>query len=564
MRNIRNAFRATNHSNSPTIPVGDHLNREGAPSYYRPLKEQVVQILTTGTLGDTFYVSGRKLATEAYVVFARAIEECPEFLTRAIVYARVQGMMKTLPILGLAVLSGARGHRTLFETAFPRVILTPDDARDFAMLVKSGSIPGKRGLGGSSAKAMRAWLEGVSEYHAVKYGSANSREITLRDLIRLTHPRPLTPTAAERFGWLVRGVDGLGDSPDLNPQIRAFEALKRATTESEALTLIRQGRLPYEVVVPALKATTPAIWAELLRQAPYMNLLRNLATFTRHGVFADEANVRYAVQKLTDRRAVEHSRVLPFRFFSAWQRYCSVDGFDTRIADALRYALEISFSNMPSLGNHRVAIGTDVSGSMTLPISEKSSTRFIDIAGVFTGALLKRIEGRVIPLPFEFKVHSGHELSSRDDIMVTAEKISSIGGGGTAVGAPVEYLLDRKIVVDVFIGITDNEDWCYGHGRGCSGSFLELWSKYQAKVAPNARAYLVTIAPYRDAVAPDGSKGVRFIYGWSDSVPNYIARDLESGASQISEIEQMSLEPLADPKGIAPETACEDAQTEDS
>jgi len=54
-----------------------HPNHEGAPSYYRSLKEQVVQVLSTGTLGDTFYASGKELAADALHVLVEARAECP-------------------------------------------------------------------------------------------------------------------------------------------------------------------------------------------------------------------------------------------------------------------------------------------------------------------------------------------------------------------------------------------------------------------------------------------------------------------------------------------------------
>jgi 60 kDa SS-A/Ro ribonucleoprotein len=568
MLNVQSLIKATRAPRSNTAVV----NREGAPAYHRSLQEQVVQVLTTGTLGDTFYASGRELGVEAIEVLVRAREENPGFLARALVYAREHGLLKTLPVLGLVVLSGGRGKtRQLFETIFGRVVQTPDDLRAFVALSVAGTVPGRRGLGGVACDATRVWIQGITEYHALKYGSAASREVTLRDILRMTHPRPSSPALSERFGWLVGGVGKLGSDPALNPQIRAFETLKRATTESDVVSLIREGRLPYEVVVPAVKATTPAIWAELLRQAPYLNLLRNLATFTRHGVFADGANVRYAVAKLTDPRAVERSKVLPFRFFDAWRAYTAGDAPDSRIADALRTALELSFRNMPSLGNRMTCIGTDVSGSMNGPISTKGTTRFIDIAGIFTGALLRRVEDRVIPLPFDTRVHPDCGLSSRDDILVTAEKVSRFCGGGTAVGAPMQYLLDRKIKVDTFIGITDNVDWAHGDGYTCKASFLDLWLRYRNEVAPDARAYLVTIAPYREVVAPSGTKGVRFIYGWSANVLSYIARDLDAGASQVETIERMELVPVGGPNGSSRPDApspCggeggEDAQQED-
>jgi len=544
MQNIQTLIQAAKSPRS-MVREPDHLNREGAPSFFRSLKEQVVQVLVTGTLGDTFYATGGQLASEAMEVLVRARTECPEYLARAVVYAREQGYLKTLPVLGLAVLSGGRGRtKSLFEASFPRVIRTPDDLRAFTTLCRSGVVPGRKGLGGMAADAVRAHLDTISEYHAVKYGSAASREVALRDVIRMAHPRPSTPAMAERFGWLVGGAEKLGSDPALNPRIRAFEALKRAATEDEAIALIREGGLPYEVVIPSVKAATPRIWSELLRQAPYMNLLRNLVAFTRHGVFQDEANVRYAVDRLTDQRAIERSMVLPFRFFDAWRRYGETEGHDSRVADSIRVALERSFVNLPSLGDRTVCIGTDVSASMDSPVSQKGTTRFIDIAGIFTGALLRKCEGRTVPLPFDTGIRQDCSLSSRDDILVTASKIAGLQGGGTAVGAPVEYLLQRKLKVDTFIGITDCEDWAYGregYGYGCSASFLDLWRRYRNEVAPEAKAFLVTIAPYRDAVAPSGEPGVRFIYGWSDRVPGYIAKSLATGESQVAEIEAMQL-----------------------
>lgn len=549
MKNLQTILAA---GRSVRVSSSQVTNRAGAPAFRRSLQEQVVQVLSTGTLSDTFYATREELAKEALQVLTEARDTIPSFLARALVWAREEGLMKSLPVLGLVVLSSAGARtRELFENAFPRVVKTPDDLRSFAEIAKSGAIHGRKGLGGMAVKAVRSHLEGMSEYHALKYGSAASRGITLGDLVKLAHPKPATAEASERFGWLIRGSEALGLNLASNSQIRALESLKKATTEMEAIALIRQGRLPFEVVVPSLKETSTAIWSELLRQAPYFNLLRNLATFTRHGVFQSEENVALAVAKLTNPGAVEHSKVLPFRFFDAYRQYVSIENGDSRIANALREALELSFVNMPSFGDRKVAIGTDVSGSMNDPITPEGETRFIDIAGVFTGALLKRIEGRAIPLPFDTEIRRNHSLSSRDDVMVTAGKISSYGGGGTAVGAPIQELLDRKIKVDAFIGITDNEDWSYGQGHSVRGSFLDLWREYRQQIAPCAKAYLVTIAPYRDAVAPSGEHGVRFIYGWSDRALRFIGLDLESGESQVRVIEQMDLKVAKGSQGVS-------------
>lgn len=509
-----------------------HVNHAGGTSFRRSLWEQLLQVLSTNTLSDTFYVKKEQLASETIDVIMEAREKDHRFLAQAIVWARKDGLMKLVPTLALAILSGKKGiEPQLFLNTFQQTILTPDDLRTFVSIIKSGVIPGRRGIGGVVRDAVRTWIGGISEYHTVKYGSVKSEGVTLRDILRLTHPKPSSDVLSERFGWLAGSRKG---NLTLNPQILSLEKLKRATTEEEIVQLVRQGRLPYEVVVPSVPKMTKAVWAELLRQAPYMNLLRNLRSFREHGVFEDQANVEYVVGRLTDPRAVEASRVLPFRFFDALKAFTFTSACDMQIRDAIASGLELSFVNLPNFGSEtHVTIGSDVSGSMGDAVSENGSTRYIDICGLFTGALLKRTE-KVLALPFQSQVIE-REFSKHDGVVTTAAKISSLMGGGTAVGAPIQYLLNRKIKTDVFIGITDNEEWAYGSGHNVSGKFYDLWLRYKKEVNPNAQAFLITIAPYRDAVAPM-VEGVHFIYGWSDKVLNYIDLKLKTGANQVDKI----------------------------
>ncbi|KKQ77653.1 MAG: TROVE domain protein [Parcubacteria group bacterium GW2011_GWA1_38_7] len=538
-----------NHMNTLLTNANDSAqsdvatNYEGGQTFNRSLREQVVQALCVGRFGDTFYASKLRLEEEALEVLGKARVSDPEFLARAIVYGREKGFLKDSPITGLAILSGGGAKaKPLFEKIFNRVIQTPDDLRKFVTLCKSGTVPGVKTLGGYRRSAVKEWVSTLSGYHAVKYGSRASKGFTLQDIVSLTHPETEDAAVAERLGWLKRGRKALGSNRKLNPQIRAAEALKLVDDGQVAISLIRSGKLPAEFVIPASTKMTTAIWRELLHNAPIFNLLRNLVTFTRHDVFKEDAEIAYAVERLTNVKAIEHSKILPFRFFDAWKKYVLVEGNDSRIADALRTAANLSFVNMPTLGGRTVAIGSDVSGSMGCPVSPKGQTQFIDIAGIFTGAILRQIEGRAIPLPFQSRVIEGHGLSGHDDVLVTAEKVSRLLGGGTALGAPIQHLLDRKIFADVFVGITDNEDWAYGSGHHCHESFLELWRKYRAKVNPKAQAFVIQIAPYKHAVAPTNEPGVHFIYGWSDTVVRYIPFILEGGASQVQEVEGMSLD----------------------
>lgn len=518
-------------------------NYEGAPAFERPLRERLVQTVTVGVFGNTFYASQTELDAQGLATLLEARDSDPEFLAKAAAYGRSVGLLKDAPVKALAVLASGRGRtKPHFERAFSRVIGIPDDLRLLAQLLVSGAVPGKKGLGGYAAEAAGRWVANVSEYHAIKYGSARTDGVSLRDVVRMTHPKAATEAAGERLAWLVRGAAGLGTDPRLNPKIRALEALKGCTDEDRAVELVREGRLPFEVVVPALPRTGTKVWRELFYQAPYMNLLRNLATFTRHGVFTDQDSVRRAAERLQDPAAVASSKVLPFRLFDAWKQYTELAEADSRIADALRAALDLSLVNVPSFGNRTVAIGSDVSGSMSWgKVSDRGATRYIDICGILTAALLRQVEERAIVLPFDGTVHPSHGLSPRMDCVSIAERLARFGGGATAVGAPIEHLLRLRLRVDVFVGITDSVDWAYGDGWTTSSSFLKAWRRYRREVNGAAQAFLLHLAPYRGTVAPADEPGVRYVYGWSPAVPRYIPLMLDGGASQLDEVGGVAL-----------------------
>jgi 60 kDa SS-A/Ro ribonucleoprotein len=123
--------------------------------------------------------------------------------------------------------------------------------------------------------------------------------------------------------------------------------------------------------------------------------------------------------------------------------------------------------------------------------------------------------------------------------MTTADKLAAVGGGGTAVSAPISALLQERVVVDTFIGITDNIEWATDQAGG--HGFLPTWRRYRREVAPAAQAFLITIAPYRHAVAPDGEPGVHYLYGWSEQVLGYISLMRHGLSAQVVAVRQLTM-----------------------
>jgi 60 kDa SS-A/Ro ribonucleoprotein len=498
---------------APSLP--DHFNPEGYPAFTRSLEERYQQMLLTNTLSGTFYAHQQTLIDGSLELHLNMTSEQPELTAQMLVTARQNGMMRLQPIVGLAFLSATAPKQ--FEEIFDAIIQTPGDLEDFVAILRGGTLP--VGLTRKTKRVINKWLNQVSEYHAIKYANA------LKKIMRLTHPKPSEVKQASIFAWL---HDRKGwrkqDDRHLVPQIMQFEALKQAVTAGDKHTIlktIREGKLPYEVVTGVIQPDLYQ-WQAMIRQMPYFALLRHLNTFQRHRALY--GSVRYIAERLRDVNAMRKAKILPFRLLTAYEQFAPKRN-ETAIQQALLDAMDIACDNLPSLGD-KVCIAPDVSWSMSGRISDNSTTRYIDIAGLFASALYRQSDKALI-LPFNHDVldfsFDGHH------VLDNARSVGKLLGGGTEVRAPIEYLIEHRIAVDTFIGITDNIEWHHGSlWRNRSNDiddsgFLGTWRKYKRDVAPEARAYLITIAPYRSAVAPDDEPDVHYIYGWSESVLRYIS-----------------------------------------
>src|SRR5579859_7614162 len=428
-KKLNKLFGATAYDAAPT------RNYEGVPAFVRGDEEQLVRTLMTGSFEPTFYATDTELASEAVGLFRHFAMEDPHFLAQAIVYARTEGLLRVAPITALVVLSAAENAdaKELFRRAFPKVIQTPGDLQDFLTLCRGSAL---RGMGKAVARAANRWLAGMSQYHAIKYGS-ESQQMSLRDIYRMTRPK-LAGEANAIARYIVKGEV----APEL-AQIAGYEAFKReaqafratrasmsdeeeAAAEGRILALVAEHRLPWEVVA-GQALPSAALWSAMVRQMPYMALMRNARNALKYGVTDDRAMLAYITGVLADPQRVETSRQLPFRFFSALKAL-EGDGGSHRgrstprrgrrmplgfappakpqdapepepeempavqaLRAALEAALEHSFVNLPELGR-RVLVANDISGSMSARPSAKSDMTMAEIAGIFAAAVFKKAE----------------------------------------------------------------------------------------------------------------------------------------------------------------------------
>lgn len=528
--NKTNMFAEANDPGMRAYKTADTTNEAGHPAWKRPLEERTIQLLTTNTLDNTFYADQETIAKETGETYRAMLAKDPEFFAKAIVYARNEGCMRLQPIVGLVFLSTLpKDEARLFDAAFRQVIQTPHDLQSFIEWAENSGI--RKSAGRRIKRNVCAWLNRMSEYHAIKY-PLSGKGFSLRDIVCLFRPKPISLKQGLLFKWIVKGEYG-GEGTVLR-QVHAYEQLKRATKPAEVRRLIEEGRLPHEVATGVVKPDAET-WAFIMRQMPHFAMLRNLNTLDRAGVFSNPENVRHAVSVLANREAVLKSKVLPFQYHEAFKAY---EGANSDIRDAIVSALELSFENLPEIPGD-VVIAPDVSGSMSNTLSSgKSKATYSDIAGIFSAALFRKSPTCTI-LPFGDRVVTDFRASRHDSIMTTAKAFHH-RNMGTDVGAPIRYANQNGLRMDVFIGITDNMEW-YTQHAGWGGQSTGFYGEWTKRTNKNAKAFLVRIDPYQGAAAPPADSNCHLIYGWNAKVLDYIALTMRGAGGQVEAVRQVNL-----------------------
>lgn len=524
-------------------------NYEGAPTFVRSDEEALARVLTTGMLEPTFYASAHELAAEALALFTSFAERDPHFLAQAILYARDDGLMRLAPLVALVALSASPNPdaKELTRRIFPRVVRTPGDLQDVISLCRARTI---RGMGKLVQRSAGRWLAAMSEYHAIKYG-AESQTMSLRDIYRLTRPK-LTGHANDIARYLVKGevAEGLGQIAGyqtFKAEAAAYRAEPTPEGEARLLALIERHRLPWEVVTTQVIGST-AVWRAMMYQMPYMALLRNVNNAIKHGATEDAETLAYITGVLANPERVLASKQFPFRFVSALKATETTSGAgQAEIRAALETALELSFANMPELGE-RVLIANDVSGSMSTRASTSSEMTLAEVAAIFAAAAYKRAaHGEIVS--FNTAAHPrtlSHEQSLAEIARAVAE-----GGGGTSLSAPLEYAFGAKgklgfsgknkaeRIYDLAIFITDSESWV-DHLIANRGA-LDLIREYKQRVNSGLLCFFLQLAPYRHAVVPPEEPGCYYLYGWDSGALRFIAQMAHGGETQLEAIRQVSV-----------------------
>ncbi|MFI6643569.1 TROVE domain-containing protein [Streptomyces sp. NPDC050504] len=355
--------------------------------------------------------------------------------------------------------------------------------------------PVKRGV----ADAVRRLYGGRS---LLKYDTA-SKGYRFGDVLNVVHasPDPDKPWQGELFQYALdrRHHPETAVAPASIRVLTAHRALmelpvaerRAAATGPGGAERLAAAGMTWEALAGWLQGPMDAAaWEAVIPSMGVMALLRNLRNFDQAGV-SDEVAERVAA-KIADPEAVAASRQFPFRYLAAYQHAPSL-----RWSYALERALGHSLANVPVLPG-RTLVLVDRSGSMWVPLSDRSKLNRADAAAIFGTALAMRAEKADL---VQFGTTSAPvKHRAGESVLKVLGRFGDLGGTDTTEAVRRHYKDHDRVLI-----VTD-EQAAYHY----AGDPTE-------QVPDDVPVYTWNLAGYRTGHAPSGTANRHTFGGLTDA-----------------------------------------------
>lgn len=434
------------------IPSG--RTYEGAPAYGYTAKTELFTTAVANFVSERAFYESASDRDERYASLIHAVvDEDPKWVARFVPWLRNEGNMRSVSIVTACeyVASGGPNGRRVVDSACSRAD-EPGEVISYWFGTRGRpKLPAaiKRGVADAARRL-------YNERSALKYDASGS-SMRFGDVIRLAHVQPSNDRQSMLFKWLIDrsyGNDPVwSELPDELFTVKMRGELQSLPVEKrrEALRTdhfedrLRSAGMTWESLAGWLQGPMDAqAWEAVIPSMGYMALLRNLRNF-------DEAHVSDKVayqvaSKLSDPEEVANSRQFPFRFLSAYRSVSS-----DRWSHALSQAFDLSLQNIPAFDG-RTLVLVDTSGSMSSPMSARSTVTCAEAGGVLGIALAQRNAGNVdlahfgtTVQPIEVK-HGGSALKAVENFT----HLIGRAGHGTDIGNAIRHTYkgqDRVVLV---------------------------------------------------------------------------------------------------------------------
>lgn len=541
------------------ISPADTVNEAGGKAYKLTPKQALLQLVMTGTFNDHYYKNASDLLTDLLTLL-KEIDD--EFIEKAAIYSRQNGKMKDMPSFLTAYLS-CKGSKNA-EAIFHHVIDNGRMIRNFVQMVRSGQL-GRKSLGSRMKRLLRDWITNADPMKLMN--SLPGKNPSLAKIFLLAQCSfNKTPYLKNIRNYIIGLEYNFKELPSV---FQRFILLNKLNDE-KFNDLLKESvpgfdrkyifgtfsgdALPYNSY--STKKLTVEDWRHIATIMPMNTLRQNLNNLNSKKVFERDETTKKIIERLSNKRWL--NKITPYTIYSTYKNLD--ESIPMSIRKALNDSVQLAYANIEVKANS-IVVGIDVSGSMSSSITGKgvrtSNTSCNEVASLIACAYMYKVKQsteskKVTLLPFDNVVRD-IKLDPLDTLATNAQKIAASGGRSTDCSAPLRFILEKGISVDLVIIISDNESWIdkdnFVSGRTESA---QAWINIKLK-NPNAKLININLAPY-GTTQISGRDDILNIGGFADEIFDVINKFVESENNGVDEwvkkVEEIYVNTLANTKEI--------------
>ena len=535
------------------------VNEMGEKAYMMEAKEDLVATVLTTFLSDSYYEKESEIISRIKDALSKVD---PLFVAKLALYARNEANMRSVTHLLAGELAKRISGSDWAKRFYSKIVVRPDDMTE--ILAYYAHINGNKlnKIPNSIKKGFKKALERLDAYQIDKYKMKN-KDISMIDLVRLFHPCP-TKKNEEAYRRLING-ESLDD---------LYSAKTIEKTMSKAGSMAKNDDEKAELKNNAIQDVLNTD-----KGMSMLSLLRNL----RNIILISPDSVDEACRQLTIKEKVLNSRILPFRFASAYeeiekltytkphiktsiafesdikQNIVSEEVFNklkTKVLDSIETALQYSVNNIPSLsGNtailidHSGSVRGDMGGHSRVSAFSKTTTAMI---GNLFGSMMAYRQKNVYIGLFGDKLIN--VPINRNKKMLDFNSLSfNLGAscGGSTEDGLYQFLytaikenkkVDNLIIFsDMVIGSNGTGGWDKTSWAPRKfGTFQNLFKDFK-KINPQCNTICVNIKATGGKSVFHKSLNVLTIAGWNDKIFDTIASNTTGWDEIIKKIEKIEI-----------------------
>ncbi|MCB0520113.1 MAG: TROVE domain-containing protein [Lewinellaceae bacterium] len=464
------------------------VNLAGGNAFEQSPKMQLASLLLTSFAQDQYYRNANQSFDQLKALLAK-VE--PEFAAKAAIYARTTYCMRSITHVLAAELAKYAAGQPWAKGFYEKIIARPDDMTEIlsvVLAVESNKLPNAMRKGFAKA------FDKFDGYQLAKYRS-EGKGVKLVDVANLVHPVPVERNA-EALRQLIAGtLRNVGTW-----EAKLTQAGQASETDDE-----KTGR----------KAEA---WADLVRSRKigYFALLRNLRNIAEQA----PALIQDVCDLLTNKRLIEKSLVLPFRFTTAMEAIQAADIVDKRpLMQALNRAIDLALSNVPHLAGRTLVVLDDSGSMMGKPIK---------IGALFASVLYRSNDADLM----RFSDDASYVAQNPDNpVMTIAEYLEkNARSGGTNFNAIFQRANQRY---DRIVILSDMQGWVSG------GAPTAAFAAYKAKFGADPFVYSFDLQGYGSLQFPE--QKVFALAGFSEKAFELMALLESDPQALVGAIEQVAL-----------------------